>query len=126
MWRPILRPRLVGLLVLVFFSTLLLWLYNDFAHSLTHTWRSMTLTRLSRHNGVIVMLLSPSRLTEALTAVQNVEDRLKYKYPYVLFSVEGEHFPDNFKSKIGHITDNRATFGTSFNHGLGNVDQRTC
>ncbi|KAG5649786.1 hypothetical protein H0H81_002044 [Sphagnurus paluster] len=67
-----------------------------------------------RPNGVIFMLLPPSRVQQATLALRNVEDRFnrRLKYPYVLFMVEGEYeqVTELERERIDHITEGRAQF----------------
>ncbi|EIM89542.1 nucleotide-diphospho-sugar transferase [Stereum hirsutum FP-91666 SS1] len=62
----------------------------------------------------IVMLVSPSRMTEMTMALYNIEDRFnrRLKYPYVLFTPYDEAYSitDEIKAKVAHITEGRATF----------------
>ncbi|KAJ7579801.1 nucleotide-diphospho-sugar transferase [Mycena floridula] len=68
----------------------------------------------SHPKAVIFMLLPPSRVQQAIKALQNVEGRFnrRLKYPYVLFMVEGEHeeVSDVDMKRIEWITEGRATF----------------
>ncbi|KAF9465878.1 nucleotide-diphospho-sugar transferase [Collybia nuda] len=69
-----------------------------------------------RPNGVIFILVNPKRITQALMALYNVEDRFNHrlKYPYVLFTAEDEAdaLTEEIRAKIGYITEGRATFAT--------------
>ncbi|KAF8884803.1 nucleotide-diphospho-sugar transferase [Infundibulicybe gibba] len=63
----------------------------------------------TRPNAVIAMLVSPTRMTQALMALKNVEDRFnrRLKYPYVLLT-EAEISPE-LQDKISWATEGRAT-----------------
>ncbi|KAL0066174.1 hypothetical protein AAF712_006799 [Marasmius tenuissimus] len=69
-----------------------------------------------RPNGVIFMLLPPSRVHQAMLALWNVENRFnrRLQYPYVLFMTEKElaEVSEEDKSKIDWITEGRAKFAT--------------
>lgn len=68
-----------------------------------------------RPNAAIFILLAPSRITQALVALQNVEDRFnrRLKYPIVLFTAENEvqYITDEVRAKAGWITEGRVSFG---------------
>jgi len=72
-------------------------------------------SRIRRPNAVILILLAPSRITQALVALQNVEDRFnrRLQYPIVLFTAEDEvrFITDEVKAKVRWITEGRAIFG---------------
>ncbi|KAF9465879.1 nucleotide-diphospho-sugar transferase [Collybia nuda] len=67
-----------------------------------------------RPNGVIFILVSPKRITQALMALYNVEDRFnrRLKYPYVLFTAadEADAITAEIREKVDYITEKRATF----------------
>ncbi|KAJ3969123.1 nucleotide-diphospho-sugar transferase [Lentinula raphanica] len=71
-------------------------------------------TAKPRPNGVIFMLVAPSRIHQATLALLNVENRFnrRLQYPYVLFTAsEEEHamINDEERQKIDWITQGRAT-----------------
>ncbi|THV07839.1 nucleotide-diphospho-sugar transferase [Dendrothele bispora CBS 962.96] len=82
----------------------------------TRTYREYTAysNTGNRPNGVIFMLMPPSRVHQAQLALLNVENRFnrRLQYPYVLFMVEDEinQVSDEDKEKINWITQGRATF----------------
>ncbi|TFK33822.1 nucleotide-diphospho-sugar transferase [Crucibulum laeve] len=85
--------------------------------TLSHAAESQTVTaqpKPRKPNGVIFMLISPSRITQATMALLNVEDRFnrRLKYPYVLFSPSGEAdvITEELRAKVRWITEGRATF----------------
>ncbi|KAG6889017.1 hypothetical protein C0992_006771 [Termitomyces sp. T32_za158] len=112
------RPQLI---IAVF--TLIIVLFAFF--SWNHEWssaksfaESLIPHRYKRPNGVICMLLPPSRVQQTTLALKNIEDHFnrKLKYPYVLFMVEGEYdeVTEVQKERIAHITEGRAKFGGFF------------
>lgn len=80
---------------------------------------------VDKPKAAIVMLVSSSRMTEMTMALYNIEDRLnrRLEYPYVLFTShdEASSITEEIKAKVAHITDGRATFGTSVS-----VNEKTC
>ncbi|KAJ3801392.1 nucleotide-diphospho-sugar transferase [Lentinula aff. detonsa] len=67
----------------------------------------------SRTNGVIFMLIAPSRIHQATLALLNVENRFnrRLQYPYVLFTASEEEsalISEEEKQKIDWITQGRA------------------
>ena len=96
-------------------SVLLIVLLGFGVKSSGHDYSAYFPGRIRQHNAVILILLAPSRITQALVALQNVEDRFnrRLKYPIVLFMAEDEvHFiTDEIREKIRWITEGRATFG---------------
>lgn len=73
------------------------------------------LKKKSRPNAAIFILLAPSRITQALVALQNIEDRFnrRLKYPIVLFMAENEmdYITEEVKAKASFITEGRVSFG---------------
>lgn len=75
------------------------------------------LRKPGKPNGVIFMLVSPSRLMQAARALRQAEDRFnrRLKYPYVLFTIQSEldavgGIPEDTIRKIDWITEGRASF----------------
>jgi mannosyltransferase len=83
----------------------------------------LPLAQSRRPNGVIYILLKPSRIAEATVALRNVEDRFnrRLKYPYVLFMGEDEFgaITDEVRDKVSWITEGRATFAAISNEAWG-------
>ncbi|KAH9475579.1 O-glycoside alpha-1,2-mannosyltransferase-like protein 3 [Psilocybe cubensis] len=77
----------------------------------------LPILKSSKPNAAIFILLAPNRITQALVALQNVEDRFnrRLKYPIILFTAEDEaHFiTEDIKAKASHITNGRASFATA-------------
>jgi mannosyltransferase len=96
-------------------SALLIVLLGFGAKYSGRDYNAYSLSRIRQPNAVILILLSPSRITQAVAALQNVEDRFnrRLKYPIVLFTAEDEvHFiTDEVRAKVRWITEGRATFG---------------
>jgi hypothetical protein len=109
------RPRLflfTGLTV--FLGSLLLVPFSRVSETLGSRFSYLS-KQTHKPNGVIIMLVSPSRITQMTMALYNIEDRFnrRLKYPYVLFNSEGEvsAVTDELKAKVDYITEGRATFG---------------
>ncbi|TFK35773.1 nucleotide-diphospho-sugar transferase [Crucibulum laeve] len=102
---------------IVFVSAFLIFLLGFWAKLAGHDYHAYLPTRIRRPNGVIFILLAPSRITQALVALQNVEDRFnrRLKYPIVLFTAEDEteFITEEVKSKVNWITEGRASFATT-------------
>ncbi|KIJ49679.1 glycosyltransferase family 15 protein [Sphaerobolus stellatus SS14] len=64
----------------------------------------------AKPNAVIVMLVSPSRINQALVALRNVEDRFnrRLQYPYVILTEAT--ITEEIQQKADWITDKRAKF----------------
>ena len=96
-------------------STLLIVLFGFGAKYSGHDYSAYFPERVRQQHAVILILLAPSRITQALVALQNVEDRFnrRLKYPIALFTAEDEvHFiTDEVRAKVHWITEGRATFG---------------
>ncbi|KAF4612509.1 hypothetical protein D9613_012740 [Agrocybe pediades] len=71
----------------------------------------------ARPNAAIFILLAPSRITQALVALQNIEDRFnrRLKYPIILFTAEDEvkYITDEVRAKASWITDGKVSFETT-------------
>jgi len=84
--------------------------YN--AKESTSFWKSPTISLVekAKPNAVLVMLVSPSRLNQAIRAVRNIEDRFNHrlKYPYVI--ITEANITDEVQQKINWITEGRAMF----------------
>jgi hypothetical protein len=109
------RPRLLLFTGLTFFlGSLLLVPLTRFSETLglPSTYRSKP---AHRPNGVIIMLVNPTRITQMTMTLYNIEDRFnrRLKYPYVLFSSESEVsvVTAELRAKVDYITEGRATFG---------------
>ncbi|KIJ49903.1 glycosyltransferase family 15 protein [Sphaerobolus stellatus SS14] len=61
-------------------------------------------------NAVIIMLVEPSRIYQALRAIRTIEDRFnrRLQYPYVLFT-DGE-IPQDIQNKLNWLTEGRGRF----------------
>lgn len=96
-------------------SALLIVLLGFEAKYSGHDYSAYLPGRVQPQSAVILILLAPYRITQALVALQNVEDRFnrRFKYPIVLFTTEDEvHLiTDEVREKIRWITEGRATFG---------------
>ncbi|PPQ86782.1 hypothetical protein CVT25_012387 [Psilocybe cyanescens] len=96
----------------------LLFLLSFFWKISGHDYNSyLPMLKSRRPNAAIFILLAPNRITQALVALQNVEDRFnrRLKYPIILFTAEDEvHFiTEEVKAKANHITDGRVSFATA-------------
>lgn len=118
------RPRLLiaVFIVTIVFLTLFPWNHGwSSAKSFAESWSPH---EDKRPNGVIFMLLPPSRVQQATLALKNVEERFnrRLKYPYLLFMVEGEYdeVTEVQKERIAYITQGRAKFGEFFLVGCWN------
>jgi len=96
-------------------SALLIVLLGFGAKYSGHDYSAYFPGRIRQQSAVILILLSPSRITQTLVALQNVEDRFnrRLKYPIVLFTAEDEvqFITDEVRAKVRWITEGRATFG---------------
>ncbi|KAF8518759.1 nucleotide-diphospho-sugar transferase [Gautieria morchelliformis] len=63
-----------------------------------------------RPNAVIVMLVAPSRIMQAIVALRNIEDRFnrRLKYPYVVLTEAA--ITEAVRDKVAWVTEGRATF----------------
>ncbi|KDR70716.1 hypothetical protein GALMADRAFT_159829 [Galerina marginata CBS 339.88] len=102
---------------IVLCSAFLIFLLGFWAKLAGHDYNAYLPTKMRRPNAVIFILLAPSRITQALVALQNVEDRFnrRLKYPIVLFTAEDEvdFITDEVRTKASWITEGRATFATT-------------
>ncbi|GLB43264.1 putative glycosyltransferase family 15 protein [Lyophyllum shimeji] len=112
------RPRIILLLCVTIVFLVLLFppaRLSQFSEGLRFPGSS-NLQHKERPKGVIVMLLPPARLHQAMLTLRNVEERFnrRLKYPYVLFMVEGEleQVTEVQRARIEHITEGRAKFAT--------------
>ncbi|KIJ48935.1 glycosyltransferase family 15 protein [Sphaerobolus stellatus SS14] len=73
-------------------------------------WHGATSVGNSKPNAVIVMLVSLSRINQALVALRNIEDRFnrRLKYPYVLLTEA--NITEEVHGKVRWITEGRAKF----------------
>ncbi|KAF8151292.1 nucleotide-diphospho-sugar transferase [Crassisporium funariophilum] len=98
-------------------SALLIFLLGFWVKISGHDYHAYLPTRIARPNAVIFILLAPNRITQALVALQNVEDRFnrRLKYPIVLFTAEDEvdFITNEVRTKANWITEGRATFATT-------------
>ncbi|KAG6900628.1 hypothetical protein C0993_007303 [Termitomyces sp. T159_Od127] len=110
------RPQLI---IALFIVTIVLLTFVPWHHGWStakNFSESWTPHRDKRPNGVIFMLLPPSRVRQVTLALKNVEERFnrRLKYPYLLFMVEGEYdeVTEVQKERIDYITQGRAKFGS--------------
>ncbi|KAF8588714.1 glycosyltransferase family 15 protein [Ramaria rubella] len=73
-------------------------------------WNGRITYNEPKPNAAIIMLISPSRMTEAMMALLNIEDRFnrRLKYPYVLLTEY--NITHETRRKVDWITEGRATF----------------
>jgi mannosyltransferase len=98
-------------------STFFLFLLGFWAKLSGHDYNAYLPIKARRPNAALFMLMAPSRITQALVAIQNVEDRFnrRLKYPIVLYTAEDEAhvITDEVRAKASWITEGRATFATT-------------
>lgn len=108
------RPRILLFTGLAFVVSLFLLTFSPFSSTLGLP-SPLSSNKAHRPNGVIFILVNPKRITQALMALYNVEDRFnrRLKYPYVLFTAadEADALTTEVRAKIDHITEGRTTFG---------------
>ncbi|KAF5372917.1 hypothetical protein D9758_001721 [Tetrapyrgos nigripes] len=110
---PISRPRLYLFFGLFIFALLLLY---PTGKVVKQTYSAYSTNGGKRPNGVIFMLMPPSRVHQAQLALLSTENRFnrRLQYPYVIFTVGAEidEVTEEDKAKIHWITEGRATFAT--------------
>ncbi|KAF8588713.1 glycosyltransferase family 15 protein [Ramaria rubella] len=102
------RHRMLGLwLVVSALCLIALYLHQSGSDPRVLLWNS---NQSAKPNAVIVMLVAPSRITQAMVALRNIEDRFnrRLQYPYVVLTEA--NITEEMQQKVDWITEGRATF----------------
>jgi len=106
----LLRGRFLPIWILVATLFLFLFVVNHSGSSYLKPWKSDSTASDEKPNAVIVMVVAPSRLAQALVSIRNIEDRFnrRLKYPYVILTEAT--ITDELWDKLDYITEGRGIF----------------
>ncbi|KAF8520399.1 nucleotide-diphospho-sugar transferase [Hysterangium stoloniferum] len=108
----LLRARFLPIWIVVASSLLFLFALNRSGPSYLKQWKSGGTASDGKPNAVIVMLVAPSRMTQAVVSIRNIEDRFnrRLKYPYVILTEAT--ITDELRDKLNYVTEGRGTFAS--------------